>query len=84
MKEEGKAYISCTSSLLFGLSGDLGQISKSLHKQSDLMTHPFAYECEQFEELPKLFEEKHWHDEEYAYEYLREGVEIGEDDAYWI
>jgi len=48
------------------------------------MTHQFAYECDQFGELPKLIEEKHWHGEEYAVEYLREEVEIGEDDAYWI
>ena len=48
------------------------------------MTHPFAYECDQFVELPLLHEEKHWHNEENAYEYLREGVQIGEDDTYWI
>ena len=49
-----------------------------------MMTHPFAYECDKFLDLPVLNEEKHWHNEEHAYEYLREGVEIGEDDAYWI
>ena len=84
MKKGGKAFISCSNSLLFGLSGDTGCISKSLYKSSDLMTHPFAYENEQFPDLPLLREEKHWHNEEFAYEYLREGVEIGEDDAYWI
>ena len=44
MKEGEKAFISCSNSLLFGLSGETGCISKSLHKSSDLMTHPFAYE----------------------------------------
>ena len=46
MKDGSKAFISCSNSLLFGLSGDTGCISKSLYKSSDLMTHPFAYENE--------------------------------------